>query len=257
MSLYQSVPFSKAPLTNADKAARSVSFGSEQPDRPHTVQREVGDLRSDVERAVLALESRDALPQLYVASGSIGEGAGGTDSLVLYGANLLAGRAKASGTIAGITLTALRPGTPGNDISLAIAVGAGALAVAVAVVGNAITVTLADGGSTVADIVTAINAHATASTLVDAAVGTAGLLTTATAATKLSGGTGEGFVVTALSVAGGALVSTALTISETVTNAKVVITDDQLGDLVDGDRVSIVIDSHTVRTQALEFIVVA
>lgn len=255
MSLYQSVPFSKAPLTNADKAARSVSFGSEQPDRPHTVQREVGDLRSDVERAVLALESRDALPQLYVASGSIGEDAGGTNSLVLYGANLLAGRAKASGTIAGITLTALRPGTPGNDISLAIAVGAGALAVAV--VGNAITVTLADGGSTVANIVTAINGHATASTLVDAAVGTAGTLTTATAATKLSGGTGEGFVVTALSVAGGALVSTALTISETVTNAKVVITDDQLGDLVEGDRVSIVIDSHTVRTQALEFIVVA
>lgn len=255
MSLYQSVPFSKAPLTNADKAARSVSFGSEQPDRPHTVQREVGDLRSDVERAVLALESRDALPQLYVASGSIGEDAGGTNSLVLYGANLLAGRAKASGTIAGITLTALRPGTPGNDISLAIAVGAGALAVAV--VGNAITVTLAAAGSTVANIVTAINAHATASTLVDAAVGTAGTLTTATAATKLSGGTGEGFVVTALSVAGGALVSTALTISETVTNAKVVITDDQLGDLVEGDRVSIVIDSHTVRTQALEFIVVA
>lgn len=255
MSLYQSVPFSKAPLTNADKAARSVSFGSEQPDRPHTVQREVGDLRSDVERAVLALESRDTLPQLYVASGSIDVSEDGTDSLVLYGANLLAGRAKASGTIAGITLTALRPGTPGNDISLAIAVGAGALAVAV--VGNAITVTLAAAGSTVADIVTAINGHATASTLVDAAVGTAGLLTTATAATKLSGGTGEGFVVTALSVAGGALVSTALTISETVTNAKVVITNDQLGDLVEGDRVSIVIDSHTVRTQALEFIVVA
>lgn len=255
MSLYQSVPFSKAPLTNADKAARSVSFGSEQPDRPHTVQREVGDLRSDVERAVLALESRDALPQLYVASGSIGVNADGTNSLVLYGANLLAGRAKASGTIAGITLTALRPGTPGNDISLAIAVGAGALEVAV--VGNAITVTLAADGSTVADIVDAINESDDALTLVDAAVGTAGLLTTATAATKLSGGTGEGFVVTALSVAGGALVSTALTISETVTNAKVVITDDQLGDLVEGDRVSIVIDSHTVRTQALEFIVVA
>lgn len=249
MSLYQSAPFSKSPLTNADRAARSLSFGAEQPDRPHTVQREVGDLRSDVERAVLALEGRDAFPDLLTSTGGIGA-ANGTDSLVLFGRNFLAGRAQATARVGGVDYTACRPGTPGNAITIAVVAGNGVLSVDVA--GDAITVTLADGGSTAAAIAAAVNASASAKKLVSAAaVAGAPDVTAAISATALSGGTGEGLKVISYYVADGVLTTTELTVSALITNSKITLTDAQLDGTAVNDRVAIAIESHTARTQSI------
>ena len=51
-------------LTTAQKSARSISFGSEQGERPHSLTREVADLRGDVELAINKIESGDGFPRL-------------------------------------------------------------------------------------------------------------------------------------------------------------------------------------------------
>jgi hypothetical protein len=95
-------------LTTAQRNARSLSFGSEEAARPHSLTREVDDLRNDIEDAFVALESGANLPIIGNFTGSIDNGAqGGTSSLAINGSNLLANRVQASAVIADITFSAV------------------------------------------------------------------------------------------------------------------------------------------------------
>lgn len=252
MSLYQSTPSSKSPLTAADKAARTLSFGAEQADRPHTVPREVGDLRGDTERAFRTLEGRVGLPSLLLSGGQIANGAdAGTASLVLYGENLFAGRARASANVGGAIFTAHRPGKSGNDITVTLVQGGGATTVVVD--GSSIDVTLAANTSR-ADLKTAIEALADAAALVS--VNTDGdddAIVLEAAATSLTGGTGDGMRVTAYYISNG-LQSTPLAIKG-ATASTLTVVDGQLKGLVAGDVVAIQVDSHTAQSQTLHVVV--
>lgn len=235
-------------LTNSEKAARSLSFGSEQAARPHTLTREVSDLRDDVEAAVVRLEGRDSQPEIGAYSGKIGVTDGGTTSLILYGRNFLAGRAQASVLLnTGLTITAIRPGTAGNALSIEVEVGD---ELDVAEADGVVTVTLADGDNTASDVADAINA---ASVLVtaSAAVG-APALNAAIEAKSLAGGTGEG-----LSVFGylhsAAPVSLAL---KSVSNTAITLEENQLLGSA-GQIAGIVVESHTARSNVLHITVVA
>lgn len=253
MSLYQSTPSSKSPLTAADKAARTLSFGAEQADRPHTVPREVGDLRGDTERAFRTLEGRVGLPSLLLSSGQIANGANtGTSSLVLYGENLFAGRARASANVGGVIFTAHRPGKSGNDITVTLVQGGGATTVVVD--GSSIDVTLAANTSR-ADLKTAIAALADAAALVS--VNTDGdddAIVLEAAATSLTGGTGDGMRVTAYYINNDGLQSTPLAIKG-ATASTLTVVDGQLKGLAAGDVVAIQVDSHTAQSQTLHVVV--
>lgn len=236
-------------LTNSEKAARSISFGSEQAARPHTLTREVSDLRDDVEAAVVRLEGHDSLPEIGAYSGKVDDSDNGTASLILYGRNFLAGRAQASVLLsAGLTITAIRPGTAGNSLSIEVEEGD---ALAVAEADGVVTVTLAAGDNSAADIVTAIN---NASVLVHAsATNDAAAISAAISAKTLSGGTGEG-----LSVYGylhnAAPVSLPL---KSVSNSAITVADGGLAAATAGQVAGFVVESHTARSNVLHIIVVA
>ncbi len=118
----------KTPLTQAQKASRSINFGSQQGERPHSLGRELRDLRSDIEEAFVSLEGNSSTPVIkslqltrtnFTVAGN--GGAGQIANLKLYGKNFFAGRAQASIKIYAtgsldnyITLTAILPGTSYN-----------------------------------------------------------------------------------------------------------------------------------------------
>lgn len=94
---------------------------------------------------------------------------------------------KASVVTQGITLTADAFGTSGNLISIAFTAGGTAGAEVVTVVGNAISVQIDSGVSTVTQVRTAINAAGASAALVDA-TGTSAATVSAAAAVFLTGG---------------------------------------------------------------------
>lgn len=171
----------KAPLSNADKARRSIVFGSHQGERPHSLTREMQDLRNDIEEAFVSLEGGDQLPQIhsvvhdrtnFTVAGNAGKLH--IEDLVIAGDNLLGGRVQASaklfatGSTANfLTLSSIRPGTAGNSLSFeAVNAGAGE-ALAAAVANGKLTITLAtngggdvlaDGSNSLSNIKTAIDA---------------------------------------------------------------------------------------------------
>jgi len=179
----------KTVLTSAQKAARSSSFGSELPVRPHTLTREVDDLRSDVEDAFARLESHASIPVLYANNVILS----GTDKDVsadasIYGANLLCGQVQASVTINDVTFTVSNPGVAGNAYSVEITQGAGALAVSFA--NDVLTVELAAANSTNTQVADAVNLAANKfNATVDA---NAGANAVVAAAVSASGGVGSG-----------------------------------------------------------------
>jgi hypothetical protein len=144
------------------------------------------------------LEGLPSLNELQLAAYSPSLGA---TNAVTTGTGFLGNQVAATGSIsnaantAKIDLAAVKPGTPGNLITVAIATPAGGSTV-VSVSSNAITVTPVTGGDTAANIASAINAHASAKLLVQATVGTAGSFTAAVAAQKLSKGIGPGVSLT-------------------------------------------------------------
>ena len=105
-----------------EKNLRSVSFGQEQAERPHSVTREVNDLREDVELAFERLEGRDSIPEIHASTVSAVHGAD-TFGIALIGINFLAGRSLASLTF-DAALNIQAPGVAGNDISITIIAGA-------------------------------------------------------------------------------------------------------------------------------------
>jgi hypothetical protein len=132
---------------------------------------------------------------------------------VATGTNLLGNQVKATAQIlvgtARLDLEAVVPGAPGNGNSCQIITPSSTLDVSVS--GSKVIVRPAVGGSTVAAIVSAINAHAGAKLLVQAATGVGGTINAAAAETFLTGGIGPGVSLT--------LGGTACAITELVTGS--------------------------------------
>lgn len=244
-------------LTTAQRNARSLSFGSEEAARPHSLTREVDDLRNDIEDAFVAIESGANLPIIGNLTGSIDNGETGTNSLTINGSNLLANRVQASVVIADITFSAVLPGTDGNDIDIVIVVGDPNDNLSVSDTDNTVTITLgADGDGNPDDVkntaelvIAAVN---NGSALINAADSEDGAdpVSAAVASTSLSGGTGRGLVATAFYGS----TSSELTISS-VSSSEIVFTDAQLPNLTAGDMVGIVLSSHTAQSNVAHIIV--
>ena len=154
---------------------------------------------SDIDDRAIA-EGFAGLPSLIELQASSYDTVSGDTNVILTGTSLLGNQTKATLQIYNaaktlrLDLEAVTPGAPGNDISCEIITPSATLDVSVS--GNKVTIRPASGGSTVADIVTAINTDPDALLLVQAAVGTAGTINAAIAETKLKGGLGAGVSLT-------------------------------------------------------------
>lgn len=177
----------------------SKAFGTKTPLAPHiggSTTKEVGDLRADVEEAMVSLESKSGYPQLGKVTGGAAVSLGAVPvAKAIAGFNFLQDQAKASlvkgtGTSA-LTFTANRPGEPGNSIQVEILTGG---AESVAVVGSKISITLNTGTSTANSVKATVDADAAAAALVQVASGGAGVVAVS-AVENLAGGTGLGLEV--------------------------------------------------------------
>lgn len=241
-------------LTNAEKQARSVSFGSEQAERPHTLQRELRDLRSDVESAFSALEQGTSFPLITTYDLAVDHSSNDTDGVNkgFMGANLLAGRSLATLTIGDLTFSGLK-GAASNNVTVTIAAPDGVLGVSV--VGNDITISPAAGGSTYADIATEINDTPAAKKLITVTDDGAGNSADAAVAKQsLSGGTGNGVTLLAYDDS-----NTKTDITEAITkltDTQVVVADDTVVGSVSssGSIVGFVFTSHTARSQVIHVV---
>ena len=192
-----------------EKNLRSVSFGHEQAERPHSVGREVNDLREDVEVAFSRLEAGTDIPLITSYDATQGFSNDGNSTLVaLEGINFLAGRDQASLTLNSLTFSAVRPGTDGNNITITVVKGEADDDLLASIDGNDITLRLgcdnagdlAAAKNTNDKILTEINTTrvATIGTLITASVaaGQGGASDLAvTAKSSLSGGSGNGFIL--------------------------------------------------------------
>ena len=168
---------------------------------PHLSKGEIKDLRLDVDAAFGVLEDRPVLTRITGGSTALSI-TGLPTAKPLVGVGLLAGKAKASlvlneGTTAELTFTAQRPGTPGNDITVAIVDSGGVGGLAVSVVGTDIEIDLDGATPDAAAIKAALDADADILNLIataDDGVAGAGL-PGVSAQANLTGGTGDGFSV--------------------------------------------------------------
>ena len=228
------------------KNLRSVSFGQEQAERPHSVTREVNDLREDVELAFERIEKRVNLPEVHDDTITADANAD-TVGCAFKGINFLAGRSLATITLDNaITLSAV--GEAGNDLSVEITdTGAGGISLD----GNIIKITV-NGGVTDADALkTLVGGDADVRKLVIPTVTVGATKITTLSNTKLAGGSGDGFSATIYN----ASKSTSLALSDL---SKVTLFDDTAltiagaalaGDA--GNKVAIAFVSHTSRTVVL------
>lgn len=178
----------------------SKAFGSKTPQKLHLVQgpgglaAEVLDVRNDIDEALSAMELRTGLPELDWVDGAVTAAAG---DVVLIGRNFLQGQTfgaltKFTGT-SELIFTALKPGSDGNSLTVALVHSAGLPAVTVAKLVNAITITADVGTHTADEIATAVNANAAATDgYLTCNGGGAGTAQTVFTATPLAGGTGSG-----------------------------------------------------------------
>ena len=186
-------------LSSKEKAQRSVSFGQEMAERPHSVPREVRDLRSDTELAFERLEGGVYIPVITSWDSTKGfksaATTGNSDAHTFEGINFLANRAQASLVLGDLTITSILPGEAGNNISVQVLTPSGA-DVAVALDGNLIKITPAAAGTSYDDIETALDNESSIAALVSVANNAGGnSATSAVAEQNLSGGTGDGLIV--------------------------------------------------------------
>jgi hypothetical protein len=167
---------------------------------PHLSKGEIKDLRLDVDEAFGVRENRPVLTRITGGSTALSI-SGLPTAKPLVGVGLLAGKAQASlvineGTTAELTFTAQRPGSAGNDITVAIVDSAGG-GLAVSVVGTDIEIDLGGATPDAATILAALDADADILNLINTAHdGVAGAgLPGVEAQANLSGGTGDGFSV--------------------------------------------------------------
>ena len=240
----------KTVLTSAQKAKRSHAFGSELAERPHSLTREVDDLRKDIEAAFLRTERNLAGPVItnndlaFEATANTLKSGGN-----IYGTGLLCGQSQASVTLGKITYTVRNPGVAGNAFSVEVVAGAGALSTAFA--DNKLTVTLAGAGSTNNAIAANINAKEESVIKFTADViengGDAAAVAASTAAT---GGVGAGIDVHIYSIAEDkSLVGDALSISDTKITLKTATT--ALNAVTTGHIQGIAIEDKDNSTSAL------
>lgn len=233
-----------------EKNLRSVSFGQEQAERPHSVNRELNDLREDVELAFERLEGHDNLPEIHDDTIAANAGAD-TVGCELLGINFLAGRSLASLTL-DAALNIQAPGVAGNEISVEVIAGA---AEAIVVTDKHIEITTDDQVSTAASIKTAIDSNVAAKALVVTSIVTGEDATLINAASKasLAGGSGDGFSATIYNATAG----TSAAISQNDLTKVTVLSDTALtivgaalaGDA--GNKCAVAFESHTARAVAL------
>lgn len=231
----------------------SKAFGSKSPLIPHiggSTTKEVGDLRADVEEAMLSLESKAGYPQVNKITGGTALSLAAIPAVAgVVGSGFLQGQEKASlilGTgTAALTFTANRPGTPGNSISVELLTGA---AEAVSVVANKISVTLDTGTSTANSIKALVDGDAAAAALVQVASGGAGIVAVA-AETPLSGGVGLGLEVLVNGLS--------QTVAGAVTDTAIPLVVSDLTGTVAGDAASALVVSNGRQSNAMTVGVVA
>ena len=233
-----------------EKNLRSVSFGQEQAERPHSVNREVNDLREDVELAFERIEGRDSIPEVHI--GTISNNAGAeTVGCDFTGINFAAGRGIATATLDG-KLTISAPGEAANSISVEIIAGG---AEGVVVTDNHIEITTEDGVSTPTTIIASIAGVAAANNLViaTAVAGQGAVAIGAAAKVNLAGGSGDGLVVNFYNASTGASASTTdlskITLfSDTRLTVAGLTLDNDAGDII-----AVAFESHTARSNVSTF----
>ena len=257
----------KSPLTQAQKSSRSVNFGFHQGERPHSLPREVEDLRSDIEEAFVALEGNTIAPVIFSSSVTAQGAQADADlaNLVLHGKNFLANRGKASFKLYAtgsfenyLLIESFLPGTSFNAWSFVAQAGAGQdanLDLAVDEVNKVLTLSLdTDAAGAIEDAAT--NNLTTIKTELDntaefAMYFTASLVgdgndvvSAAISSTSLEGGEGEGLSVSIKHLAN--------SIDATITAA----TDTQIqladvtnfGQTVKGQNIGVVVKSHSAES---------
>jgi hypothetical protein len=181
----------------------SKAFGSKSPLVPHlggAVTKEIGDLRADVEEAVVSLESKAGYPTIVKVAGGAAVSVGTPVAHVVTGTDFVQDQVASSKAVPGtgtgvLTFTANRPGVPGNSLQVEVIDSAGGGLKVEVVGGNKVRVDLGGATSAVATIATLVGNTAEADALVQCvATGTGnGKLF---AAAPLAGGVGLGFSVT-------------------------------------------------------------
>lgn len=233
-----------------EKNLRSVSFGHEQAERPHSVSREVNDLREDVELAFERLEGHDNLPEIHddtIDASSVAD----TVGCALLGINFLAGRSLASLTL-DAALDIQAPGVAGNEISVTVIAGA---AEAIVVTDKHIQITTDDGNSSANSIKTLIDGEGAAKALVVTSVVTGQGATLINAASKasLTGGSGDGFSATIYNATAGtslAIPQNDLTLVTVLSDTALTIEGAGLAGQA-GEKCAVAFESHTARAVAL------
>jgi len=179
----------------------SKTFGTQRAKKSHLVHQakggiagEVGDLRQDVEDAISELEDRTSFPKINSLGSDLPKYGG---DLVIAGADLVQGQSFAALTLwlatSQVVITALKPGTDGNDLTVQIADTASAGAETVVKTGNAFVIGIEAAVSTGEQIATAINLAGADSDGYLRAAGGAAAVNAIAAATALTGGLGAGF----------------------------------------------------------------
>jgi hypothetical protein len=209
------------------------------------------DLRSDVDDALVMVEGKVGFPSLgKVTGGAAVSLAAVPVAKAIAGLNILQSCVRATkafgvGT-AMLTLTANRPGTPGNSIQYEAVQGAGALSVNI--VGTKITVTLAAAGSTANDVKVALDANTAIAALVQVVSGGGGTVLV-TPLASLEGGTGSGLEVKINGIE--------QSVVGAVTDSAIPMRVSDLTGSAAGDSVALQVKSNGVMTNAITLDVVA
>ena len=255
----------KTVLTAAQKAKRSTSFGSEVAERPHSLTREVDDLRSDVESAFARLEAHNSIP--VILSGDLQYAADDNQinaNASLHGVNFLAGQSQASLTLNNLQFTSILPGTAGNSFTVAVVKAANPNDnLDVTLNGNAFTITL--GVDVNGDLDAAKNTNTAIKTAFDTAgankvvssvlnaAGAASDLAIASAS-SLAGGTGDGATLHAHALGAVAVSIPIVSFSDTLIT--VAVDTGEVGDVAAKDIVGIVLESNRAKSNPFHAVVV-
>lgn len=241
----------------------SLVFGGEAPKNPALAAQakggqsgELGDIRADVESAMQRLEARDyGQPEIDWIDGGAAAAAGG--DIIIKGRNLLQGRDAASLTLftgtSELVFTALKPGKAGNDYTVEIQ-NTGSLTVTLT--GTALVITINLGTTDADAIATAVNADgADTDGIITCNGGGAGVAQAVTAATALTGGTGDGFECLISGVECLPANTTGANGGETITDTQLTVTVPDLTALGDaraaGDIVQLTVKTDDVLAQPL------